>query len=100
LKGGLVLVAGNCGYMAGFMAQKGTLFVCGDAGDAFADSMYATVRYVRGNIAGLGTDAVLVSMEADEIKLLDETLSTYLPSDLRKTKLPAADFKKVSGRKL
>jgi glutamate synthase domain-containing protein 3 len=101
MKGGLVLVAGNCGYMAGFMAQKGTLIVCGDTGDAFADSMYATVCYVGGNIASLGTDAVLGSMEAEEIGQLDQMLRSYLPADLRKIKPAAADFKKVvSGRKL
>ena len=33
IKGGLTLVAGNCGYMAGFMGQKGTIIVCGDTGD-------------------------------------------------------------------
>ncbi len=50
MKGGDVIVAGDCGYMAGFMAQKGTLIVCGDAGEAFADSMYATVCYVGGDL--------------------------------------------------
>jgi glutamate synthase domain-containing protein 3 len=101
MKGGTVVIAGNCGYMAGFMAQKGTLIVCGNAGDAFADSMYATVCYVGGHIANLGTDAVLGTMEPGEIEQLEETLRTHLPADLRKTKPAAADFKKVvSGRKL
>ena len=101
MKGGLVIVAGNCGYMAGFMAQKGTLIVCGDAGDAFADSMYATVCYVGGQVANLGTDAVLGTMEPGEIERLEETLSGHLPSDLRKIKPKARDFKKVvAGRKL
>lgn len=101
LKGGLVVVAGNCGYMAGFMAQKGTLIVCGDAGEAFADSMYATVCYVGGKADNLGTDAVIGTMEPGEIEHLEEILTRYLPPELRKTKPPAADFKKiVSGRKL
>jgi glutamate synthase domain-containing protein 3 len=101
MKGGLVIVAGNCGYMAGFMAQKGTLIVCGDAGDAFADSMYATVCYVGGQVANLGTDAVLGTMEPGEIERLDEILSGHLPPDLRKIKPKARDFKKVvAGRKL
>src|ERR1700730_4287655 len=101
MKGGEVIVAGNCGYMAGFMAQKGTLIVCGDAGEAFADSMYATVCYVGRNIASLGTDAVLGTMEPGEIEQLEETLRTHLPADLRKTKPKACDFKKVvAGRKL
>ncbi len=101
MKGGEVIVAGNCGYMAGFMAQKGTLIVCGDAGEAFADSMYATVCYVGGTIASLGTDAVVSPMDPAEIEQLEATLSTHLPAELRRTKPAAADFKKVvAGRKL
>jgi glutamate synthase domain-containing protein 3 len=101
MKGGEVIVAGNCGYMAGFMAQKGTLIVCGDAGEAFADSMYATVCYVGGKIASLGTDAVLSPMDPGDSERLDATLSAYLPAELRRTKPAAADFKKVvAGRKL
>lgn len=101
MKGGEVIVAGNCGYMAGFMAQKGTLIVCGDAGEAFADSMYATVCYVGGKIANLGTDAVLSPMDPGERERLEATLNSYLPAALRRTKPAAADFKKVvAGRKL
>jgi len=101
LKGGLVIVGGSCGYMAGFMAQKGTLIVCGDAGEAFADSMYATVCYVGGKADNLGTDAILATMEPDDVEQLEKNLSANLPADVRKTKPPAADFKKVvSGRKL
>jgi methylamine---glutamate N-methyltransferase subunit B len=101
MKGGEVIVAGSCGYMAGFMAQKGTLIVCGDAGEAFADSMYATVCYVGGNIASLGTDAVLSPMDPGEGDRLEALLSCHLPAALRRTKPAAGDFKKViSGRKL
>jgi glutamate synthase domain-containing protein 3 len=101
MKGGQVILAGNCGYMAAFMAQKGTLIVCGDAGEAFADSMYETVCYVGGKIADLGNDAVLSPMDPGESERLEALLSTYLPRELRRTKPPAADFKKVvSGRKL
>jgi methylamine---glutamate N-methyltransferase subunit B len=97
MKGGDVIVAGDCGYMAGFMAQKGTLIVCGNAGDAFADSMYATVCYVGGKIASLGTDAVLSEMEEEERERLDRTLETYLGSG----RPSAAGFQKVvAGRKL
>lgn len=101
MKGGLIIVAGNCGYMAGFMAQKGTLIVCGDTSEAFADSMYATVCYVGGNIASLGTDAVLAPMDPGETEHLEKTLNANLATAVRR-KLPAAGrFKKViSGRKL
>ncbi len=97
MKGGEVIVAGDCGYMAGFMAQKGTLIVCGNAGEAFADSMYATVCYVGGNIASLGTDAVRSEMEEGEAERLEKTLDAYLGANHP----PAALFQKiVAGRKL
>jgi glutamate synthase domain-containing protein 3 len=97
IKGGTVLVAGNCGYMAGFMGQKGTIIVCGDAGDAFADSMYETVCFVGGSIAGLGTDAVVNEPAAKDAAFLDTTLGRYLPGMQKRGK----DFKKVvAGRKL
>ena len=97
IKGGTVLVAGNCGYMAGFMGQKGRIVVCGDAGDAFADSMYETICFVGGSIAGLGTDAVVEQPSPDDITWLDFTLAQYLPESPRH----GADFKKVvAGRKL
>ena len=101
MKGGTVIVGGSCGYMAGFMAQKGTLIVCGNAGEAFADSMYATVCYVGGTIANLGTDAVVAQMDSGEAEQLDRILSTHLPASLRSTKSAVSDFKKVvAGRKL
>jgi methylamine---glutamate N-methyltransferase subunit B len=101
MKGGTVIVAGNCGYMAGFMAQKGALIVCGDAGEAFADSMYATICYVGGKIANLGTDAVLAPLDSGEAEQLEQTLNCYLPPSLRRAKPVAAEFKKVvAGRRL
>jgi glutamate synthase domain-containing protein 3 len=97
MKGGTVLVAGNCGYMAAFMGQKGRLVVCGDAGDAFADSMYETECFVGGQIAGLGTDAVVEKPSREDAEWLDATLGRYLPGSQRR----GADFKKiVAGRKL
>ena len=97
MKGGTVLVAGNCGYMAGFMGQKGRLVVCGDTGDAFADSMYETVGFVAGSIAGLGTDAVIENPTREDAEWLDAALAKHLP-DVRRR---GAEFKKVvAGRKL
>ena len=84
------------------MGQKGSLIVCGDAGEAFADSMYATVCYVGGKIANLGTDAVIEDSGArPDVEFLDATLERYFPAEIRKTKPAAKDFKKiVAGRKL
>lgn len=100
MKGGLVVVGGNCGYMTGFMGQKGTLVVCGDAGEAFGDSMYATVCFVGGRVADLGTDAVLAEVTDEDVTLVESALS-HLPEGIRKTKPAAREFKKVvAGRKL
>jgi glutamate synthase domain-containing protein 3 len=52
-----VVVGGSVGHASGFMAQRGRLVVCGDAGAGLGDSLYEAVIYVRGKIAGLGADA-------------------------------------------
>jgi methylamine---glutamate N-methyltransferase subunit B len=97
MKGGTVLVGGDCGYMAGFMGQKGKLVVCGDAGDAFADSLYETICFVGGKIAGLGTDAVVEEPSNEESAWLEGALAQYLPE----CKRLGTEFKKVvAGRKL
>jgi hypothetical protein len=44
--------------MGAFMAQKGCLVVCGDAGESLGDSLYEARLYVRGSVAGLGADCV------------------------------------------
>jgi glutamate synthase domain-containing protein 3 len=101
MKGGTVVVAGNCGYMAGFMAQKGTLVVCGDAGEAFADSMYETVCYVGGRIADLGGDAVIEIPNPDDAKSIDALLAQFLDLEERQGLPTGRQFKKVvAGRKL
>lgn len=52
-----IVVGGSVGHMSGFMAQAGTLLVCGDAGAHLDDSLYEAVIYVRGKIHSLGADA-------------------------------------------
>jgi glutamate synthase domain-containing protein 3 len=44
--------------MSAFMAQKGRMLICGDAGDALGDSIYEARLYVAGEVAGLGSDCV------------------------------------------
>ena len=58
MKGVDIVVHGSVGHMSAFMAQKGRLVVCGDAGDALGDSIYEARLYVRGAVAGLGADCV------------------------------------------
>jgi glutamate synthase domain-containing protein 3 len=57
LKGADVVVGGSVGHVSGFMAQRGRLVVCGDAGPGLGDSLYEAVIYVRGKLHGLGADA-------------------------------------------
>ena len=52
MKGVDIVVRGSVGHMSAFMAQKGCLVVCGDAGDALGDSIYEAHLYVRGAVAG------------------------------------------------
>ena len=65
MKGIDIVVGGNVGDFSAFMAQAGTLVVCGDAGDALGDSLYEAVIYVRGKIKSLGADAQVEPMTAD-----------------------------------
>jgi len=44
--------------MSAFMAQRGCLVVCGDAGEALGDSIYETHLYIRGEVASLGADCI------------------------------------------
>jgi methylamine---glutamate N-methyltransferase subunit B len=101
IKGGTVLVGGNCGYMAGFMGQKGRIVVCGDTGEGFGDSMYETVCFVGGRIAGLGTDAVTERPNPKDAEFVDSLLARYLPPEIRRQKPAGSEFTKVvAGRKL
>ena len=63
--------------MTGFMMQKGTIVICGDAGEALADSMYEGVVFVGGEIASLGNDAVIEEPTDDDQELLDDALARH-----------------------
>jgi methylamine---glutamate N-methyltransferase subunit B len=52
------------------MAQKGTLVVCGDAGDALGDSIYEARIYVRGSVASLGADCVEKELHDEHVEQL------------------------------
>jgi glutamate synthase domain-containing protein 3 len=94
VKGGTLLIGGNCGSMAGFMMQKGRIVICGDAGDALADSMYEGAVFVGGKIEALGNDAVVEEPTGEDEGFLKELLGRYNIAG------PARFQKVVSGRKL
>src|SRR5262249_37679618 len=93
-KGGLLIVEGDCGYMTGFMMQKGVIVVCGDAGPALGDSMYEGTIFVAGQTQDLGNDAVIEDMSGADKTFLQKKLATWGINHDR-------PFKKiVSGRRL
>jgi glutamate synthase domain-containing protein 3 len=82
--------------MSAFMAQKGCLVVCGDAGDALGDSIYEAHLYVRGSAAGLGADCIEKEMRDEHVVELTALLERAEVEDCE-----AADFRRYgSERKL
>ena len=89
MKGVDIVVHGSVGHMSAFMAQKGCLVVCGDAGDALGDSIYEAHLYVRGSVAGLGADCVEKEMRDEHVAELSALLESAeiddcSPSDFRR----------------
>jgi glutamate synthase domain-containing protein 3 len=81
--------------MSGFMMQRGTMIVCGDAGDGIGDSMYEGIVYVGGTIHALGADCVEAELSGEDRALLESELGA---NDIDSG---GYDWKKlVSGRKL
>src|SRR5918994_814549 len=74
MKGVDIVVQGSVGHMSAFMAQKGCLVVCGDAGDALGDSIYEAHLYVRGSVVGLGSDCVEKEMRDEHVAELRSLL--------------------------
>jgi glutamate synthase domain-containing protein 3 len=75
MKGCDIVVGGSVGHMSAFMAQAGTLVVCGDAGAGLGDSLYEAVIYVRGTLHGLGADAREEPMAAQDFARVAELLT-------------------------
>ena len=75
MKGIDIVVQGSVGHMSAFMAQKGSLVVLGDAGDALGDSLYEARLFVRGSVKSLGADCVEKEMRAEHLDLLADLLA-------------------------
>ncbi|MFN0056805.1 MAG: protein glxC [Planctomycetales bacterium] len=75
MKGCDIVVGGSVGHMSAFMAQAGTLVVCGDAGAGLGDSLYEATIYVKGRLHGLGADAREEPMAADDHHRVGELLT-------------------------
>jgi glutamate synthase domain-containing protein 3 len=68
MKGIDIVVGGDVGHMSAFMAQKGCLVVCGDAGNALGDSIYEARVYVLGKVASLGADCIEKPMREEHVE--------------------------------
>jgi len=60
--------------MSAFMAQKGNLVVCGDAGEALGDSIYEARLFVRGEVKSLGADCIEKEMRPEHVEILRDLL--------------------------
>ncbi|MGH2845491.1 MAG: hypothetical protein ACRDL0_05640, partial [Thermoleophilaceae bacterium] len=74
MKGIDIVAHGSVGHMSAFMAQRGCLVVCGDAGDALGDSIYEARLYARGQVAGLGADCIEKEMGEEHLAELGALL--------------------------
>ena len=70
-----IVVGGDVGHVSAFMAQRGALVVCGDAGDALGDSIYEARLYVRGSVASLGADCVEKELREEHAEQLSGLLT-------------------------
>jgi methylamine---glutamate N-methyltransferase subunit B len=95
MKGIDIVVHGSIGHAGAFMAQRGNLVVCGDAGPDLGDSIYEARIYVRGEAASLGADCIEKEMEDEHRAELAELLRRA------DAEADAADFRRYgSERKL
>ena len=78
--------------MSAFMAQSGTLLICGDAGEALGDSIYETVIYMAGKPKSLGADCIKKITKKDLIKI-DELLKIG-----KIKKIKSSKFKKYGSQ--
>jgi glutamate synthase domain-containing protein 3 len=60
--------------MGAFMAQRGSLVVCGDVGDSLGDSIYEAHVYVAGHVAGVGADCVEKELRDEHLAELQSLL--------------------------
>ena len=96
MKGIDIVVKGSVGHMSAFMAQSGTMIVCGDAGEALGDSLYETDIFVKGSVKSLGADCVEKKMEKKHLN----KISTLLKKSEIKNIKPDSFKRYGSARKL
>ncbi len=91
MKGCDIVVGGSVGHFSAFMAQAGTLVVCGDAGPNLGDSLYEATIYVRGKIHSLGADAREEELQAADVERISHLLAA---ADID---CDASEFKRIAS---
>ncbi|MFV2039353.1 MAG: protein glxC [Acidimicrobiales bacterium] len=81
IKGGDILVEGSVGFLSGFMAHAGRIIVLGDAADAAGDSLWGGEMWIAGSIASLGVDSKVVEPADEEVRSVEELLTSLGLSD-------------------
>ncbi len=88
MKGIDIVVGGSVGHMSAFMAQRGNLVICGDAGEALGDSIYEARLYVKGKAPNLGADCIEKEMRPEHLedlaKLLERARMNHKPESFRR----------------
>src|SRR5260370_7682139 len=74
MKGVGIVGGGSVGHMSAFVAQTGSLVVCGDAGQSLGDSIYEAKIYVQGQVESLGADCVEKKMTEHHLAKLGRLL--------------------------
>lgn len=88
MKGVDIVVGGNVGHMAAFLGQSGNVVVCGDAGDAFGDSIFELNLFVQGKVKSLGTDCEEKEMDSEKLAILTDLLDrAEIKADPKKFKV-------------
>jgi len=72
MKGIDIVVKGSVGHMSAFMAQSGTMIVCGDAGEALGDS-YMNRYICKRSVKSLGADCIEKKMEKKHIDKISKS---------------------------
>ena len=91
MKGCDIVVGGSVGHFSAFMAQAGTLVVCGDAGPNLGDSLYEATIYVRGTIHSLGADGQEEEMHPSDYKRITQLLAAA------EMDIDSKEFKRVAS---
>ena len=91
MKGCDIVVGGSVGHFSAFMAQAGTLVVCGGAGANLGDSIYEATIYVRGKFHSLGADAQEEEMSPADVERVSHLLASA------EIDFDASEFKRVAS---